>query len=183
MRGSRFRLLAALPAGIAILACACILATHHVVSERRSSTVEARGGAVRHGGSVAADEGAFGNVTDAGALDPLDSGEGSRKSSIGGSEGFLGELDALQTNGDSRPSVEFQERGDLITVAGSVLRAYADAPSVDLVVSGYLDLKGNVWGAVLRGGASWCDMVLVTTEDDAVSRVQITRVPPEARGD
>ena len=36
-----------------------------------------------------------------------------------------------------------------------------------------------MWGAVLREGTTWCDVLLVTTEDDAVSRVRVTRVLPE----
>ena len=76
-------------------------------------------------------------------------------------------------------SVEFEERASLPVLAEDVLKAYAHTRTASLVASGYLDLKGNVWGAVLREGTTWCDVLLVTTEDDAVSRVRVTRVLPE----
>lgn len=76
-------------------------------------------------------------------------------------------------------SVEFEERASLPALAEDVLKTYARTRTASLVASGYLDLKGNVWGAVLREGTTWCDVLLVTTEDDAVSRVRVTRVLPE----
>lgn len=104
-----------------------------------------------------------------------------RASSLGG---FLDDLCAWQKGavrmGDGPcASVEFEEHASLPALAEDVLKTYARTRTASLVASGYLDLKGNVWGAVLREGTTWCDVLLVTTEDDAVSRVRVTRVLPE----
>ncbi len=37
--------------------------------------------------------------------------------------------------------------------AADMLRAYREVPTAQLALSGYLDIKGNVWGAIVRDGA------------------------------
>lgn len=47
-----------------------------------------------------------------------------------------------------------------------------------LPASGYLDMQGNVWGAIVQGGDAWCDVVLVNTEGGRESTVRVTRLLP-----
>lgn len=70
------------------------------------------------------------------------------------------------------------EEGDLPVVAENVLRAYADTGEARLATSGYLDMQGNVWGAIVQGGDAWCDVVVVNTEDGRESAVRVARLLP-----
>lgn len=177
--------LAALPLALTVLSAVLVFATQCVVGERgRLESAGDRGSlrdAVVEG--ARADEGSSVEV----AMDGLMTGLGSvmsghvRASSLGG---FLDDLrawqkDAVRMGGGPCASVEFEERASLPALAEDVLKTYARTRTASLVASGYLDLKGKVWGAVLREGTTWCDVLLVTTEDDAVSRVRVTRVLPE----
>lgn len=74
-------------------------------------------------------------------------------------------------DGDGVVAVMWEQEGDLIEPASAVLRAYAAEPTASLKMSGYLDIKGNVWGAIVLDGRGWVDIVYVTTEDDASSTV------------
>ena len=67
-------------------------------------------------------------------------------------------------------------------LAGDILRAYRDSGEARLVASGYLDLKGNAWGAIVLFPAGWVDMVVVTAgEDDMCATARIARsVAPSA---
>lgn len=62
-------------------------------------------------------------------------------------------------------------------LATSVLEAYRATASTRLATSGYLDLKGNVWGAVVQGGGDWVDVVVIAAsgeedeDDEATARV------------
>ena len=177
--------LAALPLALTVLSTAFVFATQCVVSERgRLESAEERG-SLRD--TVVEDARANAGSSVEVAMDGLMTGLGPvmsghvRASSLGG---FLDDLHAWQKGavrmGDGPcASVEFEERASLPALAEDVLKTYARTRTASLVASGYLDLKGNVWGAVLREGTTWCDVLLVTTEDDAVSRVRVTRVLPE----
>ena len=97
---------------------------------------------------------------------------------------FLEDLELLAaeevaSDGDGAVAVSWTEEDDLVAAAETVLEAYAAQDGVSLATSGYLDLMGNAWGAVVRGGTSWVDIVLVTTEDDEESTVSIVRLSPE----
>lgn len=48
--------------------------------------------------------------------------------------------------------------------AADLLRAYREVPTAQLALSGYLDIKGNVWGAIVRDGRGWVDMVTVAAD-------------------
>ena len=50
-------------------------------------------------------------------------------------------------------------------MASRVLNSYQEAPGAVLMTSGYLDLKGNAWGAIVRGGEEWVDIVLIVTAE------------------
>ena len=48
--------------------------------------------------------------------------------------------------------------------------------------SGYMDLKGNVWGGIVMSGA-WVDIIYVTSsEDGEASTVRIVRLLAEDTG-
>ena len=80
-------------------------------------------------------------------------------------------------DGDATTAIVYwTERGDLPVAAERVLDAYADVGGVILGASGYLDMYGNVWGALVRRGDVWCDVVLVGTEDGEQSVVRVARV-------
>lgn len=80
-------------------------------------------------------------------------------------------------DGDATTAIVYwTERGDLPVAAERVLDAYADVCGVILGASGYLDMYGNVWGALVRRGDAWCDVVLVSTEDGEQSVVRVARV-------
>lgn len=186
MRGRRANWrLAALPLALMALSAVLVFATQCTVNERVRSESEEERGPLRDGAveSARSDEGGSAGDSPNGlvmGLPPMMSGH-ARASSLGG---FLDDLRAWQKEApragdESCASVEFEGRASLPVLAEDVLRAYARTGTASLVASGYLDLKGNVWGAVLRERTAWCDVLLVTTEDDAVSRVRVTRVLSE----
>ena len=89
-------------------------------------------------------------------------------------ERFLDDLDEAD---DGDASVTWSVSGDLVEPASDVIRAYRDMGTATLVTSGYLDLKGNVWGALVQGGTDWVDMVVVTTtEDGGETTVRVARL-------
>ena len=68
-------------------------------------------------------------------------------------------------------------------VAADLLRAYREVPTAQLALSGYLDIKGNVWGAVVRDGCGWVDMVTVAADaGDASCRLRVVRLAPKTAG-
>lgn len=83
---------------------------------------------------------------------------------------------AVDGGGTATKVVHWAERGDIPAAAEGVLRAYVDAGDAELTTSGYLDMHGNVWAAIVRGGDAWCDVVLVSTEDREESSVRVARV-------
>ena len=59
-------------------------------------------------------------------------------------------------------------------------RSYRAVPTASLAVSGYLDLKGNVWGAVVRDSRGWVDVVHVSTTEAAErTEVRVARLARE----
>lgn len=62
-------------------------------------------------------------------------------------------------------------------LARSVLLAYRDLSHVQLATSGYLDLKGNAWGAIVFDPNGWVDIVTVAAEEgDASSTARVVRM-------
>ena len=59
--------------------------------------------------------------------------------------------------------------------------AAAEVPTAQLALSGFLDIKGNVWGAIVRDGRGWVDMVTVAADaGDASCRLRVIRLSPQA---
>ena len=64
--------------------------------------------------------------------------------------------------------------------AADMLRAYREVPTAQLALSGYLDIKGNVWGAIVRDGRGWVDMVTAAAvTGDASCRLRAVRLVPQ----
>ena len=61
-------------------------------------------------------------------------------------------------------------------LARSVLLAYRELPHVQLATSGYLDLKGNAWGAIVFDPDGWVDIVTVAEEGDDSSCARVVRM-------
>ena len=61
-------------------------------------------------------------------------------------------------------------------LARSVLLAYRELPHVQLATSGYLDLKGNAWGAIVFDPDGWVDIVTVAEEGDESSCARVVRM-------
>lgn len=91
---------------------------------------------------------------------------------------FLNDLEAahVQENGESVAVLAWSETLDLPHVAEEALCAYRDRGSVTLMASGYLDLAGNVWGALLRHDDGAVDVMTVSTVDDSESEVRVARL-------
>lgn len=102
-------------------------------------------------------------------------------------ETFLSELDRLSSfqkgSETDQVSVEFEVESGLVSTGSAVMRAYRDAPGTELLSYGYLDIKGNAWGAIVQGAREWVDVVVIQALDgDEASIVRVARLlaPREA---
>ena len=97
---------------------------------------------------------------------------------------FLDDLqvqEAVETEGRSR-AVIWQEEVDLPQSVAAVLKAYRAQGAGRLMCSGYMDIKGNVWGGIVMS-ETWVDIIYVTsTEDGALSTLRIVRLPAGSVG-
>lgn len=74
----------------------------------------------------------------------------------------------------------WSEDRPMTEAAADMLRAYREVPTAQLALSGYLDIKGNVWGAIVRDGRGWVDMVTVAADaGDASCRLRVVRLVPQ----
>ena len=74
----------------------------------------------------------------------------------------------------------WSEDRPMTEAAADMLRAYREVPTSQLALSGYLDIKGNVWGAIVRDGRGWVDMVTVAADaGDASCRLRAVRLVPQ----
>lgn len=91
---------------------------------------------------------------------------------------FLGDLeDARDGAGDGGVRiVELEDDGGLVCLASEMLGVYRGAQEATLETSGYLDLAGNAWGAVLRGRAGWIDVVAVFERGDGSGLARVARL-------
>lgn len=76
-------------------------------------------------------------------------------------------------------SVYWAEDCALPIAAERLLRSYQHVSGAELVSAGYLDLQGNTWGALVRGADGWVDVLMLSTDDDAVSEARVVRLEPE----
>lgn len=74
----------------------------------------------------------------------------------------------------------WSEDRPMTEAAADLLRAYREVPTAQLALSGYLDIKGNVWGTIVRDGRGWVDMVTVAADaGDASCRLRAVRLVPQ----
>ena len=78
---------------------------------------------------------------------------------------FLTDLDAGGASGSQGTAVRWTEERDLVGPMQDVLGAYALLSDARLMSSGYLDISGNVWAAIVQGGQEWVDMVYATCDE------------------
>lgn len=100
---------------------------------------------------------------------------------------FLQTLDeraaSAESSADNTIAVRlaWPEDRPMTEAAADLLRAYREVPTAQLALSGYLDIKGNVWGAIVRDGRGWVDMVTVAADaGDASCRLRAVRLVPQA---
>lgn len=99
-------------------------------------------------------------------------------------ETFLSDLDraaAEPGRQDGDPHVAWSDTRGMVDTAREVLSAYRDAEGFSLVTSGYLDLRGNVWSALVRNGTGSVDVVVVREGDDGMATVRVLRLLPDRR--
>ena len=97
---------------------------------------------------------------------------------------FLDDLQAqgsVGAEGQSR-AVIWREESDVPQSAAAALEAYRAQGAGKLICSGYMDIKGNVWGGIVMS-RTWVDIIYVTsTEDGAASTLRIVRLSAENVG-
>lgn len=98
---------------------------------------------------------------------------------------FLADLERLSaspeedaaSSGAQDVIVIWHEEAGLVDLAKRVLEPY-EAVGAELVTAGYLDLAGNVWGAVVATDA-WVDVAVISCdEQDAISTARVSRLLP-----
>lgn len=94
---------------------------------------------------------------------------------------FLDDLEPRGTAADKDGAVRvlsWSDSHDLPATAEDALCAYRDRGGVTLMSSGYLDLAGNVWAALLRHDGGAVDIMTVSTGDGSSSEVRVARLEP-----
>lgn len=100
---------------------------------------------------------------------------------------FLQSLDTQvgavpEASGDSAIAARlaWSEDRPMTEAAADMLRAYREMPTAHLALSGYIDIKGDLWGAVVRDDRGWVDMVTVAADEGDVScRLRAVRLVPQ----
>lgn len=74
----------------------------------------------------------------------------------------------------------WSEDRPMTEAAADMLRAYREIPAAHLAMSGYIDIKGDLWGAIVRDDRGWVDMLTVAAnEGDASCRLRAVRLVPQ----
>ena len=103
--------------------------------------------------------------------------EGAQVSSSS-AETFLSDL--ARAASASAHGVTWEDDEDVPECAASVLEGYRSREGCELACSGYLDIKGNAWGAVVWCPPDWVDVVYITVPDGGgASTVRIVRLTAE----
>ena len=93
---------------------------------------------------------------------------------------LLAELDRLSADREAEEgqvAVELRMDEGLVPAARSVLQVYQGVEGAHLYSSGYLDLKGNAWGAIVQARSGCIDVVTVAAlEEDSASTVRAVRM-------
>ncbi len=93
---------------------------------------------------------------------------------------LLAELDRLSADREAEEgqvAVELRMDEGLVPAACSVLQVYQGVEGARLYSSGYLDLKGNAWGAIVQARSGCIDVVTIAAlEEDSASTVRAVRM-------
>lgn len=73
--------------------------------------------------------------------------------------------------------ISWSDASDVPALAETVLAAYRDDDAASLMASGYLDLSGNAWAALLWDGSRWVDVVSVVSSGEGAT-ARIVRMLP-----
>ena len=124
------------------------------------------------GDTPAAEEAGSGSTTEGAPETPSAGGASSAT--------FMGQLEeAAARTDDPQVGIAWEEPRGLAPVAGDILDRYAACGTARLATSGFIDIKGNVWGAVIEDGRGWVDVVTVTeAPDGASSTARVIRMLP-----
>lgn len=73
-------------------------------------------------------------------------------------------------------AVRWAKDADLVESAREVLLAYRAQGGTEVMTSGYLDLQGNVWSAMVASEGGWVDLIVVAAGEGDTSEVRIARI-------
>lgn len=74
----------------------------------------------------------------------------------------------------------WSEDRPMTEAAADMLRAYREMSTAHLALNGYIDIKGNLWGAIVRDDRGWVDMITVAADEgDASCRLRAVRLVPQ----
>lgn len=110
-------------------------------------------------------------------------GERDEQARVSSVPGFLDDLDELSRDADGPVAVRVDDAGGLVALAGDVLDEYREAADANVVTSGYLDLKGNAWGALVECGSDWVDVVTVMEDAEGMGTARVVRMSPRGLGE
>ena len=174
-RGHQQPVVGGRPVG-ALLVCACLTVAIAVARWGLGVARQQRPDATADSGSGSAAVPQAEDARDAGAQDAAVT-----------AQTFLQTLDeraasATEPAADNAIAVRlaWSEDRPMTEAAADLLRTYREVPTAQLALSGYLDIKGNVWGAIVRDGRGWVDMVTVAADvGDASCRLCAVRLVPQ----
>lgn len=89
------------------------------------------------------------------------------------SETFLKDL---ESSGAGGAGVAWRADGGVVDLARDVLGRYRARSGARLAASGYLDLAGNAWGALVVVDGSAVDIALVTEDEGAGALARVIRL-------
>lgn len=82
--------------------------------------------------------------------------------------------------GAAQPKVFWKSGKGLVKTAQGILERYEQVDTAALSTSGYLDLQGNVWGAIVSDSRGWVDMcTVIAGESDEACEVRAVRLLPK----
>lgn len=88
---------------------------------------------------------------------------------------FLSDLARAEPSASQ--GVIWEDDEDVPACAASVLKSYQGREGCELACSGYMDIKGNAWGAVVWSPPDWVDVIYITVPDGGeTSTVRIVRL-------
>ena len=113
--------------------------------------------------------------------DPSEQGLSTAMESLRGHRGKESDaehwLEDLDASTEASPAVKWTENRGMVCAASSLLKRYERLDSAVLETQGYLDLKGNAWGAIVSDRKGWVDMVTVmSNEADDEATVRVVRL-------